>query len=196
MDAYGRESLVQPQHALPGDSGPLVDFLWDRAEFVLASRGLAYDEIEAARGAKGRAAALDFLGAIDCGRAIQAIRDERWFLAVVLAAKRIQNIVKDQPAHGLEVGALELAAERALFVASEELAGALESALARRDFAAGFEAIGQLAPSLESFFSDVLVMDPDPAKRANRQALLQRIGGEIGKLADLSRLVVDKSDYR
>jgi len=196
IDADGRESLVQPHHALPGDTGPLVDFLWDRAEFVLASRGLAYDEIDAARGAAGRAAALDFRGALDCGRAIQAIRGERSFLAVALAAKRIQNIVRDQPFHHLDAGAFELAAERALLATSENLAGALESALARRDFAAGFEAIGHLAPSLESFFSDVLVMDPDPAKRANRLALLQRIGGEIGKLADLSRLVVDKSDYR
>jgi glycyl-tRNA synthetase beta chain len=175
---------------------PLTDFLWDRAEYLLGLRGLAYDEIDAARGAAGRAAALDFRGALECGRAIQAVRNERSFLAVALAAKRIQNIVKDQPFHPLDVGAFELAAERALFATSERLAGALESALARRDYAAGLAAIGQLAPSLESFFSDVLVMDPDPAKRANRLALLQRIGGEIGRLADLSRLVVDKSDYR
>ncbi len=64
------------------------------------------------------------------------------------------------------------------------------------DFASGFSAVGQLAPSLEAFFNEVMVMDPDEAKRANRVALLRGIGRSIGRLADLSQLVVDKADYR
>jgi glycyl-tRNA synthetase beta chain len=64
------------------------------------------------------------------------------------------------------------------------------------DFAAGFAAVAQLAPSLEAFFTEVMVMDPDEKKRTNRIALLQGIGRSIQRLADLSQLVVDKSDYR
>ncbi|HEX9800062.1 MAG TPA: DALR anticodon-binding domain-containing protein, partial [Thermoanaerobaculia bacterium] len=126
----------------------------------------------------------------------QAVRNDASFLAVVLAAKRIANITKDQPAHELDAAALALPAERALSEASRTFSASLEDALARRDFAAGLAAVGQLAPSLEVFFNEVLVMDPDPANRANRLALLQQIAEEIGRLADLSRLVVDKAELR
>jgi glycyl-tRNA synthetase beta chain len=195
-DAHGHESIVQPQHALPGESGPLVDFLWDRAEFAFESRGLAHDEIAAARRAEGCKSRLDFRGAMFRAMAIQRSRGGRSFLAVVLAAKRIANITKDQPSQELVVEALELPAERALHEAAGKLFEVLARSLDRQDYAAGVEAVGELAPSLESFFDEVLVLDPDPAKRANRLALLQRIGGEIARLADLSRLVVDKADYR
>jgi glycyl-tRNA synthetase beta chain len=189
------ESKRKPGAPAAAESA-LLEFLWDRAEHLFGLGGLAYDEIDAARGAAGRAAALDFRGALACARAIRAARNDASFLAVVLAAKRIANITKEQPAHELDAAALALPAERALNEAREAFSVAVESSLARRDFAAGLAAVGQLAPSLEVFFNEVLVMDPDPAKRSNRLALLQRIGAEIGQLADLSRLVVDKAELR
>jgi len=174
----------------------LREFLWDRADYLLGIGGLAYDEIDAARGATGRFAALEFALARDCARALQAVRNEPSFLSVALAAKRIANITRDQPDHEVDSAALELTAERSLDEASGRFVARLDEALARRDFVDGLRAVGELAPALESFFDEVLVMDPDPAKRRNRLSLLQRLGREIQQLADLSRLVVEKADYR
>jgi len=174
----------------------LVDFLWDRADHLLGLAGLAYDEIDAARGATGRASALDFRAARDCARAVQTVRQDASFLAVVLAAKRIANITKEQPDEAVDVAALALPTEKALHSASDLFVSRLDEALRRRDFVAGLQAVGELAPALESFFTEVLVMDPDAGKRANRLGLLQRLGREILRLADLSQLVVDKSELR
>jgi glycyl-tRNA synthetase beta chain len=68
--------------------------------------------------------------------------------------------------------------------------------VAADDYAAGLRAVARLAPSLEAFFNEVLVLDPDEAKRASRVALLRAIGASIDRLADLSQLVVDKAEYR
>ena len=173
----------------------LRPFLEDRLRHLLEIEGFAYDEIEAGLNATGET--FSYLGPLrERIAALHRVRRNASFLAVALAAKRIANITKGQPAHAHDATALELPAERALLAASEAFSKAVEESLARRDFAAGLAAVGQLAPSLESFFDEVLVMDPDSAKRANRLALLQRIGAEIARLADLSRLVVDKAELR
>ena len=45
---------------------------------------------------------------------------------------------------------------------------------------------------LETFFKDVMVMDPDERLKQNRIALLQSIQSEIRWLADLSQMVIDR----
>ncbi len=196
-DAKKRAAAVEwdPRHALAGAT-PLSDFLWDRAEYLLGLAGLAYDEIDAARGATGLRETLAFREALARAHALQGARSDASFLSVVLSAKRIANISKDQPAGTLDPEALALEAERSLLAAAQSFEGELDAALGRHDPAAGFAAIAKLAPTLETFFDEVLVMDPDEAKRVNRLALLQRLHASILKLADLSQLAVDKSEYR
>ena len=54
-------------------------------------------------------------------RALHGMRDDRGFLAVVLAAKRIANILKDTREHEFREELLEEDAERELFTASRDL---------------------------------------------------------------------------
>lgn len=44
-------------------------------------------------------------------------------------------------------------------------------------------------PAVDSFFDNVLVMDPDPAIRKNRIGLLKAITGVFSGLVDFSRIV-------
>ena len=71
------------------------------------------------------------------------------------------------------------------------LAKALQSvdlgAIAARDPAA-FEAAASLAPVVERFFDEVLVMAEDSAVRANRLALLGQLRDEVGRLGDFSQI--------
>ena len=46
---------------------------------------------------------------------------------------------------------------------------------------------------MDKFFDDVMVMDPDPAQRDNRLALLRALHELFSPLADFSRLQVEKS---
>ena len=54
-----------------------------------------------------------------------------------------------------------------------------------------------LAPPLRSTARpDVMVNVDDEAVRRNRMSLLRKIGGAVAKIADVTKIVVDRSDYR
>jgi glycyl-tRNA synthetase beta chain len=173
----------------------LRPFFEDRLRYLFELEGFAHDEIEASLRRRGEE--LRHVVPLRARvAALHGIREDRDFLSVVLAAKRIANIVKDQPESELDREALELAAERNLAGVAELLDREIAAAVAADDYAAGLRAVARLAPSLEAFFNEVLVLDPDEAKRASRVALLRAIGASIDRLADLSQLVVDKAEYR
>ena len=178
--------------------GLLRPFLHDRIRHVLGLEGYAYDEIEAALGAgaggSGSVASLPDLRARVA--ALKKVRGEERFLSVVLSAKRIANIVKDAPEYDLEPGALVELAERELFDAFAELRAEIVEALAERDYERVLFRTADLAPVLDKFFVDVLVMDPDPDVRANRIALLQALHRTISRTAKLTEMVVDKAELR
>lgn len=199
LEALVKESHLAFDPALPNDAEKtwslLRPFFEDRLRYIFEREGFAYDEIEAALKREGES--LSYLQPLRARiEALHGARREKDFLAIVLAAKRIANITKDQAQAKLREEGLELDAERDLLAAARSCASEIETSLAAMDFASGFAAVAKLAPALEIFFNEVMVMDPDEAKRANRVALLQGIGRSIQRLADLSQLVVDKADYR
>ncbi len=179
--------------------GLLRPFLHDRIRHVLGLEGFAYDEIEAALGAGGAGGSGSVASLPDLRArvaALKRVRGEERFLSVVLSAKRIANIVKDAPEYDLEPGALVELAERELFDAFAELRAEIVEALAERDYERVLFRTADLAPVLDKFFVDVLVMDPDPQVRANRIALLQALHRTISRTAKLTEMVVDKAELR
>ena len=56
--------------------------------------------------------------------------------------------------------------------------------------------IAALASELETFFKDVLVNVEDQDVRTNRLSLLRKVGGAAMKIADVTKIVVDRRDYR
>lgn len=182
----------------------LEPFFTDRVRHLLGLRGYAYDEIEAglkARGADGRpeggfADLPDLAARVD---ALHRVRDEPQFLSVVLAAKRIENILKgSEPPESVEPdeGLFEEPAERELHGAFLELAADVEEATAARRYEEALRRIAELAEVLDRFFEDVLVMARDEAVRTNRLALLRAIGRSLGRVAALTAIVVDKEEHR
>ncbi len=115
---------------------------------------------------------------------------------MVLAAKRIVNIVKDAPEYPFEEQALVEPAEKALHRAFGELRAEIEEAAASGDYERCLRRIAELAPVLDRFFVDVLVMDEDRRLRRNRIALLQAIDRSISRIARLTEMVVDKAEHR
>lgn len=170
----------------------LRPFLDDRIRYVLGLYGYAYDEIEAGLAA-GAANLPDLKARVD---AIHRVRHEPAFLSVVLAAKRIANIVKDAPDKPLDPARLEEPAERDLVAAFTHLQAEVEAAAAAGDYERALRHIANLAPVLDRFFVEVLVMDPDESVRTNRIALLQSILRTLSRTARLTEVVVDRSEHR
>jgi glycyl-tRNA synthetase beta chain len=166
----------------------LRPFLEDRVRYLLGLAGYAYDEIEAAL-AVGWSTLPDLAARVD---AVHKAREEEGFLAVVLAAKRIANILRGVEEQPFDPDLLVEPAERELFATFEDLAATAEEAAARRQYETALRTIAHLAPVLDRFFVEVLVMAPEADLRRNRLALLQKLQGLTSRTAKLTEVVVEK----
>jgi glycyl-tRNA synthetase beta chain len=170
----------------------LRPFLYDRLRYVLGLAGYAYDEIEAAL-AVGVTDLPDLRARVD---ALHHVRESADFLSVVLAAKRIANITKDAAEQPLAESHLAEPAEKDLHTAFQGLRSEVEEAAASGDYERCLRRIADLAPVLDRFFVEVLVMAEDPQVRQNRIALLQAIGKTVNRTARITEVVVDKAEAR
>jgi glycyl-tRNA synthetase beta chain len=107
------------------------------------------------------------------------------------ANKRISNILKKTttpiPAQ-CSAAALTLPAEIALHGALQKAIPLLTSAYGQRQFVPLLRTLVDLSQPIDQFFADVMVMDPDPALRDNRLALLQQLHHQMNLVADLGTL--------
>lgn len=185
---YG-ERLERHRDEVLSDLRP---FLEDRVRHLLGLEGYAYDEIEAGL-AVGFGNLPDLRSRVD---ALHGMRNDRDFLAVVLSAKRIANILKDTQEQSFREELLKDEAERALFRASRDLRAEVEAAEAKGDYAECLRRIAEFADVLEHFFAEVLVMDENRELRQNRIALLQSIQRTLSRTAKLTEMVVDRAELR
>jgi len=126
--------------------------------------------------------------------ALEEVREGETFRSLALAFKRVRNITDGQLDAGVDPALFEQAEESELHQATEDFHRALEAFLPERRLGDAFAAMEPVAEILDRFFIEVLVMAEDERIRANRIALLKRLGGEFLKLADLSELQVEGGD--
>jgi glycyl-tRNA synthetase beta chain len=111
--------------------------------------------------------------------------------SLTAANKRIANILKKAAAAShreVDVEVLQAPAEVRLFDAMRALSKTVATATAQREYTAALGHLAQLRSAVDSFFDQVMVMDPDEKLRANRLALLAELRGLFAGVADLSRL--------
>jgi glycyl-tRNA synthetase beta chain len=125
-------------------------------------------------------------------QAVAVLRQREDFEPLGVAFKRVANILKGEAAAaGDPDPALFTAdAERALWGAFGDIASQVERHLESGDYARALGVLAELKAPVDRFFDDVLVMDPDPVVRANRLALLARVGGSFARIADFRQLAV------
>src|SRR5205814_821202 len=166
--------------------GDLHGFMLERLRGLLRDQGYSANEIEAVLSQMPdridlvplRLAAVREFGALPEAAALAA------------ANKRIQNILKKSDAAQAEidpalfVDAAEQSLHRAL-VAAEPGIGA---SLAAGRYTDALKALATLRGEVDAFFDQVLVNADDPKLRANRHALLRRLGAQMNQVADISRL--------
>ena len=113
---------------------------------------------------------------------------------LLAGTKRAANILAAEEKKGTRIAE---AVDPALFRQDEEgtlseavthAEHAAGEAIARQDFSAAMQALAALRRPVDAFFEAVLVNDEDEAVRANRLALLSRIRGATGRMADFSRI--------
>jgi len=173
----------------------LLAFFAERVRTLLeaSSYGFAYDEIAAAMEAGWASSLTDLVDRIN---AVKTMRDEANFLSILDSAKRIANITAGHDSMHVDAAKLQDETEKRL----NDLAGAvgmqIEEMIAEHDYRRALESFAALAPELETFFNDVMVMVDDEAVRKNRMSLLRKVGSAVMKIADVTKIVVDRREYR
>ncbi|MEO8349468.1 MAG: glycine--tRNA ligase subunit beta, partial [Acidobacteriota bacterium] len=175
---------------LPTDraQSELSSFFAERLRNFLERRGSSYDEVAAVT----RVGTWDFADAAERAEALTEARRRLDFKSLVLAFKRIRNILEGAALTEPSPGLYREDAERALaadFFAKKEKLAELVSG---RRYSDALETIASISPSLDRFFVEVLVNAPEEDVRRNRHALLGAIQREFSKIADFSEIVVEK----
>ncbi|CAD2250437.1 glycine--tRNA ligase subunit beta [Xanthomonas arboricola] len=111
--------------------------------------------------------------------------------ALAAANKRIRNIlrkVEGEIPGDIDTSLLREPAEEALAEAVEAAIGDTGDALHRHDYVAVLARLARLRPQVDAFFDGVMVNAEDAQLRANRLALLKKLGDRLGSVAAIEHL--------
>lgn len=178
---------------LPTDGEEVVRtlraFFDGRLRRLLGVTGFAHDEIEAALAVR-RPSLPELVASV---RAIQTVRREPAFAGLVVASRRIAEIVQDFADLEIREDRLADGAERELQRAVTTVRVEVDAHLVARRPEDALRAMTALLPAVDRFFADVLVMDEDLERRHDRVALLQAVRRILGRVGRLRDVVVDEA---
>jgi glycyl-tRNA synthetase beta chain len=166
----------------------VLAYLQERMRAHYLEAGYPAESFEAVL-ATGTTSALDFDQRM---RALAKFRERPEAETLAAANKRIANILRKssagEVAPTVEVSMLGAEAEKALHQALEAVSAAATADIAARRYDEALAKLASLRPSIDAFFNDVMVNDPNAALRANRLALVSRVRDLFTGVADFSKL--------
>ncbi|HLW97878.1 MAG TPA: glycine--tRNA ligase subunit beta [Candidatus Acidoferrales bacterium] len=182
-------------HVKPATEKQILDFILERARFVMRERlGFAYDEVNAALAAGSD----DLVDAVRRMEALKAIRRTKNFEPLAVSFKRIRKIIeKAGPPENWRLPAVRVElftedAERKLHSAASAVAQKATSEKRAGKYREALQAIAELRPAVDRFFTDVLVMAEDEQVRRNRLTLLAELLKEFSTIADFSEIAAEE----
>ncbi|MCK4378506.1 MAG: glycine--tRNA ligase subunit beta, partial [Deltaproteobacteria bacterium] len=135
--------------------------------------------------------ATGFNELLEANRKIEALdtfrhRDD--FELLLVAFKRVMNIIKGTAEQRIAPDLLEVAAEKELFGKLNLISDSCQKDIAGRNYLQALETMAELKPAVDTFFDNVMVMVDDEATKNNRIGLLQAIASLFKQVADFARL--------
>lgn len=170
----------------PDTVAQVVSFLQQRLRVILQEGGCRPDVVEAALGATGER----IVDAAERARQLQRWRTDEAVAEVLRIYQRAANLARQSEDDTGRVDSALFAhpTEEGLLREIEEAEPAVQQAMDAGDVGAALQRLAALGGAVDAFFDGVLVMDPDPAVRANRLALLVRLRSLFHRVADWSRM--------
>ena len=170
----------------------LLAFFADRLKVQLREQGARHDLVDAVFALGGQDDLLLIVRRVEALGKFLDTEDGKTLLAGV---KRAANILRDEEKKAnesydgqVEPKLLTEPEERALFEAIGAADGKVRAAVDIEDFAGAMTALAALRAPVDAFFEKVRVNADDPAVRANRLRLLNRIREATLAVADFSKV--------
>ena len=168
----------------------LFEFFKSRIRSVFEDFGFAYDEIDATL-------STVMEGVCDSYQRVKALNEMRRnksFQDLLVAFKRIANIVKDDSGcpEGIEPkdSLLVEEAEIKLYNFYKSKKSDILDAIGSKEYEKVYSILGSFKQYVDRFFDEVLVMENDMSLRCNRIAMLREILGSFSDIIDFSKIVV------
>ncbi|MEA3285572.1 MAG: glycine--tRNA ligase subunit beta [Synergistota bacterium] len=190
LDVNLDEFLKEAARSLQLEEEPmeeLISFIRQRLLIQLKEKDFSHNLAELAVSVTGGRPlqALRFL------ESLKSVQEEQWFINLVTAAVRVQNILAkngEERGSSVEVAKLLMPSEKDLAEAVESCSRTVCKAVEEDNWDLLMESLSRLSPSITSFFDNVMVMDEDSTVRANRLALLGECEDLFREVGNLSRL--------
>ena len=166
-------------------SGDILDFMGQRVEFVLSSKGHAQDLVKSVLPLISSCPLKTVVARIE---ALQIFKQDESFPAFLLAIKRVNNIIPRIDLPPLREDLLTQEEEKSLYGAFLPLREQIAKLLGEGNYLGGLTALSGITPAINNFFDKILVMDKDENIKSNRLALLKEIWSTALLFADFSKL--------
>ncbi len=163
----------------------ILEFFKGRFENMLISQDHPYDLVDAvlSQGISNVVVCLEKV------RAMEAFRKHPDFEPLMIAFKRVCNIIKNIDVAGaIDPAVFETDAEKGLYEAYLGIRDKTMALVEKRDFGAALAEIARLRGPVDAFFESVMVMAEDENVRRNRLSLLEAISKLFYGIADISKV--------
>lgn len=163
-----------------------LDFFRNRLQYLFEKKGNRYDIVKAALGPGVDNLYFAYLRL----QALNELKESQHFVPMILLAKRVNNILKDQARYRINQDLLLEKQERELYSSFSIIKKNVLPLLKKGCFTSAQKMIFRIRIPLDKFFDKVLVMTEDKKLRRNRLALLQEVQKLLLQVADYSEIVV------
>ncbi|AEG91633.1 glycine--tRNA ligase subunit beta [Ramlibacter tataouinensis] len=181
-----RAVALFPQ-AAPATRQLLADFIYERLAGLLREQGYSAQEVDAVLALQPQRLG-EVARRLAAVRAFAALPEAP---ALAAANKRIANILRKAEGAvdaSVREGLLKEDAEKALYIATRELAPAAGGKFDSGDYTGSLQTLAALRGPVDAFFDGVMVNAEEADLRANRLGLLATLHQAMNRVADLSRL--------
>ncbi len=162
-------------------------FFSNRLQYIYEREGYRYDLVKAALSADSDNFYHSYLRL----KALDSLKNSAHFEPMILIAKRVNNILRDQLSYRINPEIFFEKAEKELYTTYSIIKKNVLPLISRGDFLQAQRFIFRMRSTIDNFFDKVLVMTEENRIRRNRLALLQGISKLFLRVADYSQVVVE-----
>lgn len=162
-------------------------FFQNRLQYIYEREGYSYDLVKAALGAGMDDIYHSYLRL----KSLDSLKDSSHFEPMILIAKRVNNILRNQPKYRINPDLFTEKEEKELYTTFSIIKKNVLPLIAEGDYLRAQRFIFRMRSVINSFFDNILVMAEEKRLRRNRIALLQGISQLFLQIADYSQVVVE-----
>ena len=165
------------------------DLFLQRYKTLLIGEDFPYDAIDCVL-STGMDSIVDVKAKV---AAFSDLKKQPYFESIAIAFRRVARILDKKVNGEIDPGLLNEPAEKQLYEAFLKVRNPVLHHLEKKEFPRALEKMGEIKPSVDNFFENVMVMVDDSSLCRNRLCLLRDISVLFSDLADFSKIVLKKS---